>query len=165
MEYAVRGNEHLPQEALQRVLDQAVTTLNFDLPSHASGCEGRPPVTAHPEILEAPRPFRAELELASFDMAAVDTYLAQFTWERSVSKVGQIDLGGHRYGVGRAWSGHRLSIRFDPITRQVVFSNGETEIRRQALKGLEVETLLGLGTPSDAPGPQQLCLPFATGVV
>lgn len=162
MEYAVRGNEHLPQEALQRVLDQAVTTLNFDLPSQASGCEGRPPVTAHPEVLAAPRPFRAEWELASFDLAAVDTYLARFTWERIVSKVGQIDLGGYRYGVGRAWSRQRLSIRFDPTTRQLVFSNGETAIRRQDLKGLEVETLLGLDTASDAPGPQQLWLPFAT---
>ena len=161
MEYAVRGNEHVPQEELQRLLEQAVTRVNFDLPSHAYGCDGRPPVTAHPDILEAPRPFRAELELAQCDMAAVETYLARFTWERTVSKVGQIDLGGYRYSAGRSWSRQRLSIRFDPKTRELVFSQGETEIRRQDVKGLEVEALMGLGTSCDAPGPQQLCLPFA----
>lgn len=162
MEYAIRGNEHLAQDALQRTLDGAVQALNFDLASQAHGCQGRPPVIAHPEVLEPRHPFRPELELAAFDLLAVERYLAQFHWERTVSKVGQVDVGAHRYSVGRTWARHRIEIRFAPEDRTLVFSDDGTEIRRQPIKGLDVVTLLGLNDQRETPGPQQLCFSWGT---
>jgi len=103
-DYAIVGNEDADVEQLQRMLDQAVYELNYELPSRAEGCGGLTPVVAHPELLRPRRPFRPEHELALFDLKRVDAYLATFTWERKVGKTGQITIGGRhqRYSVGRS---------------------------------------------------------------
>lgn len=50
-EYAIQGNEGASVEQLQAILDRSVTELNTELPSRAHGCEGKPPILAHPELL------------------------------------------------------------------------------------------------------------------
>jgi hypothetical protein len=45
-DYAIVGNEKASWQELQRLLNQAVYELNFELSSHAEGCHGRPPVLA-----------------------------------------------------------------------------------------------------------------------
>jgi len=67
-DYAIVGNEDADVEQLQRMLDQAVYELNYELPSRAEGCGGLTPVVAHPELLRPRRPFRPEHELALFDL-------------------------------------------------------------------------------------------------
>lgn len=81
--------------ALQTQLAQAVAELNHHYPSRAHGCAGRPPFSAHPELHHPPRPFDPQHELAHFDLARVDAYLATLCFERKVGKTGQITLGGH----------------------------------------------------------------------
>lgn len=164
-DYAIVGNEQLDIAPLQQALDQAVYELNFELPSRANGCQGRPPIAAHPELLRPRHPFQPEHELALFDLQRVDAYMATFTWERLVGKTGQITLGGQheRYTVGRAYKGQRVLVRFDPADRHFVFYSvaaPETEIGRRPARHLSVSDLTGLEVWPAGLGPQQLALPL-----
>lgn len=164
-DYAVIGNEDQTPEELQRTLDRSTDELNFELPSRAKDCAGRPPVVAHPELLQPRHPFQPEWELALFDLKRVDTYLATFTWRRIVDKNGKVSLGGkqRRYNVGRTYAGHEVTVRFDPTDRHFVFSearaSGKT-IKRLPAKGLEISDLTGLAAWPTGLGPQQLPLPL-----
>ncbi len=168
-DYAIVGNEDKTLEPLQTLLDQAVTELAYELPSRAEGCQGRPPLQAHPELLQPRHPFRPEHELAHFDLQHVDTYLAKQQWTRKVGKTGQICIGGHHqyYSVGRAYAQREVLIRFDPADRHFVFydpKQPDHELRRRPARNLEVEDLTGLATWPDGLLPQQLPLPFLQGV-
>ena len=159
-EYAIVGNQDLPQAQLQKTLDLSVHTLNFELPSQAHGCRGQPPIEAHPELLAPARPFQPEWEVACFDLPHVYSYLASLTWERTVSKVGRIDLGAHRYSVGAKYARERITIRFEATTCEFAFYHEQTFIRCRPALGLDLEELIGLGSPKASPGPQQLLLPL-----
>jgi hypothetical protein len=162
-DYAIVGNEHADLSQLQQLLDEASYELVFDLPSRAEGCAGRPPIVAHPELLTPPRPFQPEWELAQFQLHRVDAYLATFTWPRSVSQTGQVDLGHQRYTVGRAFAQRQVTIRFDPASREFVFYHPDRpaqEVKRRPARGLDVADLTGLVSWPQALGPQQLPLPW-----
>jgi hypothetical protein len=162
-DYAIVGNEKVDIARLQEILDQAVDELNWELPSRAEGCQGQPPIVAHPELLQPRRPFRPEHELAHFDLALADDYLATFTWTRTVWKSGQIEIGTYRYFVDRAYAGRQIHVRFDPVDRHYVFyeiESSEQEIVRRPAKGLEVADLTGLIPWPEGLGPQQLPLPL-----
>jgi transposase len=170
-DYAVVGNEDKPPQGLQHILDQSTHELNFELPSRAKDCAGRPPIVAHPELLQPRRPFQPEQELALFDLKRVDAYLATFTWKRMVDKNGLVSLGGkqRRYSVGRSYAGREVSVRFDPTDRHFVFSEAnasEKVIKRLPAKGLDIGDLTGLDAWPTGLGSQQLPLPlFSTGGV
>lgn len=170
-DYAIVGNEKHPPVELQSILDDSVLELAFELPSRAEGCAGRTPVEAHPELLEPRHPFRAEHELAHFDLARVDALLSTFTWKRRVDKTGQICIGGYheRYSVGRAYARQEVVVRFHPADRCFVFYLPESEqndqaaemlreIGRRPARNLEVEDLTGLATWPAGLVPQQLPL-------
>lgn len=164
-EYAIVGNQDHAVASLQDILNQAVHELTVELPSRAEGCAGRPPIVAHPELLQPRHPFQPEHELALWDLARVDAYLASFTWERKVGKTGQITLGGQHeyYSVGRPWAGHCVRVRFDRADRHFVFYDvlaPEQEIGRRPARGLDVTDLTGLAMWPVGLGPQQLPLPF-----
>jgi hypothetical protein len=162
-DYAIIGNEKADLTRLQTILDEAIDELNFELSSDAEGCAGRPPIEAHPELLQPRRPFQPEQELAHFDLGRVDAYLATFTWQRIANKVGQVSLGGHRYLVAQAYAYRSVSIRFDPADRHFVFydpNEPDREIKRRPAKGLAVEDLTGLAPWPVGLGPQQLPLPL-----
>lgn len=164
-DYAVIGNEDKTLEELQHILDQSTHELNFELSSRAKDCAGRPPIVAHPELLQPRRPFQPEQELALFDRKRVDAYLTTFTWRRVVDKNGRVSLGGkrRRYSVGRSYAGREVTVRFDPTDRHFVFSEAkasEKTIRRLPAKGLNVGDLTGLETWPTGLGPQQLPLPL-----
>jgi hypothetical protein len=162
-DYAIVGNEGADVAHLQEILDQSVYELNFELSSRAEGCDGRPPIVAHPELLQPRRPFQAERELALFDLRRVDDYLATFTWERKVSKSGQVEIGRGRYWIGRDYARQQVFVRFDPNDRHFVFcetSDSEDEIGRRPAKNLDVTDLTGLVQWPIGLGPQQLPLPL-----
>jgi transposase InsO family protein len=172
-DYAIVGNEKHPAVELQSILDDAVLELAFELPSYAEACAGRTPVEAHPELLEPRRPFRAEHELALFDLKCVDAFLSTFTWTRKVGKTGQICIGGHHqyYSVGRAYARQEVVVRFDPTDRCFVFylpdpaqddldQEDLQEVGRRPARHLEVEDLTGLATWPQGLVPQQLPLPL-----
>jgi hypothetical protein len=163
-DYAIVGQEKASVLELQQILDQAVHELGFELSSRAEGCHGQPPVIAHPELLQPRRPFRPEQELALFDLKRVDTYLAGFTWQRKVGKTGQIEVGRHRYSVGRVYGRRSVLIRFDLTDRHFVFydiDDPEMEICRRPAKELDVTDLTGLAQWPQGLGIQQLPLPLS----
>lgn len=163
-DYAVVGNEAADVAQLQQILDQAVDELAFELGSRAEGCQGQPPVQAHPELLQPRRPFEADHELALFDLRRVDAYLTGRTWERQVGKTGQTEIGGNRYSVGCAHARRPVLVRFDPTDRHFVFHDAEDpakELCRRPARGLEVADLTGLPDWPEGPGPQQLPLLFS----
>jgi transposase InsO family protein len=164
-EYALVGNEDNPLPTLQGLLEQAVFELAYELPSRAAGCAGKPPIQAHPDLLQPRRPFCAQEELAHFDPKRVDAYLATFTWQRKVSHTGQFCIGGrhHYYSVGRTYAGSDVLVRFDPADRHFVFyplTAPDQEIGRRAARQLEVEDLTGFATFPQGLLPQQLPLPL-----
>ncbi len=164
-EYAVIGNENQSPENLQHILDQATQELNFELPSRAAGCAGRPPVVAHPQLLHPRRPFQPEQELALFDLTRVDTYLAALTWRRIVDTNGCVQLGGKhgRYSVGRSYARREIEVRFEPSDRHFVFyevNASDNAIKHLPAKGLDVGDLTGLAIWPTGLGSQQLPLPL-----
>jgi hypothetical protein len=115
--------------------------LNTQCPSRASGCEGQPPVCAHPELLVPRRLYAPDQELTLFDLQRVDTYLARDTWVRTVNSHGQLSLGGQRYGLGRAWAGQKVSIRFASTSREFVFTALQADSAPNRAKLLPVTRL------------------------
>jgi transposase InsO family protein len=168
-DYAIVGNEENPLPKLQTLLDQAIFELAYELPSRAEGCAGKPPIQAHPDLLQPRRAFWAQEELAHFDLKRVDAYLATLTWQRKVGQTGQICIGGshHSYTVGRTWAGSEVLVRFDPANRHFVFYDlkaPEKEVGRRPTRHLEVENITGYATFPHGLLPQQLLLPFVQGV-
>jgi transposase len=161
--YGIIGNEDQPAAGLQVILDGTVYEQVFELPSQAKGCNGKPPIEAYPELLEPQHPFRPEHELALFDLRRVDTYLAMFTWDRKVSKTGQITLAGQHeyYSVGRQYAGRHVQVRFDPTDRHFVFyDTDEQEIGRRPARNLQAPDVVGLAPWPEGLIPQQLPLPL-----
>ena len=168
-EYAIVGHEDHPLPTLQVLLDQAIYELAYELPSRAEGCAGKPPIQAHPDLLQPRRPFYAYEELAQFDLRRVDTYLATCTWRRKVSQTGQICIGGHHhyYTIGRTYAGSEVLVRFDPADRHFVFYSLQTpeqEIARRPARHLDVQDLTGYASFPQSLLPQQLPLPLFQGV-
>jgi len=154
-ERTLSGQSFNGADHLQRQVDADWYELNAECPSRAKGCHGQPPLVAHPELLIPRRPYQPEWELDLFDLQRVDEYLATQTWIRTVSQVGQVSLGGYRYGLGIAWAGQTVSISFEVQPRQVVFTQVRPETKRgQAppelspvrlpAQGLTVHDLTGL---------------------
>jgi len=160
------GADHLQQQ-----VDADWHELNAECPSRAKGCNGKPPLVAHPELLSPRRPYRPEWELELFDLKRVDDYLATQTWTRIVSQVGQVSLGGYRYGLGTAWANQTVTVSFEAKQRQFVFTQVRPETKRglrlPALspvsldaQGLTVEDLTGLPTALQKLPVWQLMLPL-----
>lgn len=161
-DYALVGCTKIGDD-LQETLDQSAHEINYELPSRAHGCHGRPPVQAHPELLHPRRPFSADMELASFDLKRVHAYLATFRWPRKVGKKGQVNLGGYhcKYGVGQQYAGQTVIARFDPTDRQMVFCDTQgQELRRRPARGIDITALSGLTAWPDGMGVQQLPMPL-----
>jgi transposase InsO family protein len=161
--YALLGPAADTLPHLRQTLQRAVQELAYDLPSQAAGCHGRPPITAHPELLHPPRPFAPEQELALFDLRRVDTYLANFLWQRTVGTTGEIALGDKRYTVRAAYAHCQVLVCLDPTQRQFVVFEATPpyrEIRSRPARGLDVADLTGITTYTGHAVPQQLPLPL-----
>jgi hypothetical protein len=149
--------------ALQAALDQARHVHAQDLPSRAGDCAGQPPLKVHPEVLRGGRPYHPAVELDLFQLDRVDQFLATFTWHYKVTGSGQVTIHDHVYYLGTAHAGVAVSVRFDPETRQFVFSHTQQghELKRLPAQHLDVVTLTGLTQPGlPAPQPVQLSFPY-----
>jgi transposase len=170
-ERTLEGQAYADATALQQQMDADWTELNQVCPSRATGPAHLPPLRAHPEAAYPRRPYRPEWERDLFDLQRVYAHLATFTWLRPVSKVGQVNLGGYRYGVGMPWATQVVAIQFDPVAVAFVFTlvrpdRGTTDheravpcVRRPAL-GLTVADLTGLPEALDGLPDRQLALPL-----
>lgn len=164
-DYAIVRRKKCSLSELQHILDEASQELVFELSSQAKNCEGQPPIAAHPELLQPRRPFQPDWEVACFDLHRVDRFLATLTWQRKVSKAGQISLGGHHeyYFVGRDYARRQVAVRFDPADRHFVFYDAaepDVEIGRKPARHLTAKDLSGLIPWPAELVPQQLPLPL-----
>lgn len=152
--------------AFQQALDQERQLYNHHFPSQASDCAGRPPLVAHPELLQPTRPYHLAAEPVLFDLRRVYQYLATFTFQRKVNAVGQVSLKHHFYSIGRRHAGQAVRVCFDPHLGQWVFyedteAEPQPELAKRDPKGLTFEALSGLHPEDLEPGePLQLALPW-----
>lgn len=158
-------------EELQKRVDEDWYELNYECPSKARGCNGKPPVVAHPELLKPERPYRPEWELEIFDLKRVDEYLAELSWHRKATSVGQVRVRKVRYSLGSAWARQDVSVTFDPEKRQFVFEQVRSKGRkgkrkpklesiRRDVKNLSIEDITGLPDALDELSPHQLMFPM-----
>ena len=110
---------------------------------------------AHPELLCNPRPYCPEWERELFDLQRVDAYLAEFTWFRTCTSVGQLRMRNIRYSLGAVWAHQEVSVTYDPEHRQFVFTQMRSKSRkgqaqpqlepvRRDAKNLSLEDITGL---------------------
>jgi len=167
----LRDRQFEDADDLQPQSDADWSELNAECPSQAKGCHGQPPLVAHPELRRPRRPYQPEGETTLFDLTRVEAYLAQPRWLRLVSQVGQVSLGGYRYGLGVAWAGQTVSIHFEAATRQFVFTQLRPARKRDprhpqlaparlAAQGLSLEQLTGLPVALAELPTRQLRLPL-----
>jgi hypothetical protein len=149
--------------ALQQRLDRERAQHNQFLPSRASDCAGRPPLVAHPALLQPRRRYRVEWERALFDEQRVYAYLATIPLKRRVSSVGQIQIGAYVHSVGRAVAGQNVAVVCDAAIHTWVVSLADgTVIKHLPLQGVDITSLTGIpATPEVELPPIQLTLPLA----
>jgi hypothetical protein len=146
-DYAFLGNLDKSPSQMQILLQQARCQLNREYPSRAHGCQQRPPLQAHPELLQPKRPFDPAQEAQAFQLARVDAHLAQLLWQRKVGQKGQITLGGahETYSLGCAFAHQTVTVRFDPQDRHFVASDAhQQEIKRWPARHLSANEILDL---------------------
>jgi hypothetical protein len=167
--YGIAGHTDLEFAAFQLHLDQATADLNTRYPSRAKGCQGLPPLQAHPELLSPRHPYHPDLEASLFDLSRVDAFLAALSFQRRVSKTGQITLGGQHtsYFLHRQYAGQIVTIRFDPTDRSFVASlpdpTGQLQERKRwPARNLSAEDILGPLPAPTTPILLQMPLPFVS---
>jgi hypothetical protein len=165
-DWAVTQQSVADVDQLQHALERERHVHNHLYPSQASDCDGRPPLTAHPELLTPRRVYQPDRELELFDLQGVYRLLAQLTFERKLDSKARVSLGRQPYSLGQKLVRERqlktVQARFDPNTVEWVFlTPDQEEVVRRPPKGLDVQTLTGLD-PSDLLPAQvvQLPLPF-----
>src|SRR5436190_15077708 len=147
----------------QAALDEHVADLNERFPSRAGPCRGLPPLVAYPQARHSGRPYDPEREWDDFDLAAVDRLLAGWRWYRRVGpQTGQISFADRNVGVGKAWAGRTVRLRFDPTDRQVVIhelGTGEDqlgpEIRRFHCPAFDKAAILGVSRVAKLPATEK----------
>lgn len=171
-ERTLENQEFESAKELQKRVDEDWHELNHECPSRAKGCNGKPPLVAHPELLTTKRPYRPEWELELFDLQLVDAYLAEFTWTRTCTSAGQIRMRKVRYSLGAAWAHQDVSATYDPEHRQFVFKQIRSNTRkgkeqpklepvRRDANNLSVEDITGLSREIRELPTRQLMFPFA----
>jgi hypothetical protein len=142
--------------ALQALLDASRQRYNYEYPSRAGSCCGRPPLIAHPDAVHSGRPFHTALEWWTFDMRRVDTYLAAPVWQRHVSDSGLVSLGNQHYRVGSRWRQQKIAVRFMPATRTFRFESRAGQfITERPVRGLSKADLIGCQPLARIPQPER----------
>jgi hypothetical protein len=107
--------------------------------------QGRSRGAVYPELRQNSRRYTPATEAALFDVRRVHQYLAQGTWPRTVSKIGQITLYGKAYRVGRAWAGATVWFTLDADTVEWVIRDEHGQaLRRHPAAQLTPERIVAL---------------------
>ena len=157
---AIAGQHIGDKDALCGSLAQRLDFLNTRYPSRSLA--GRPPLVAHPEARQSPRPYRLEWEADLLDMQRVYAYLAQGRWFRRSGSLGVLSLGGYRYGIGKAFANQTFEITFNAQTMEwaCLPQDGPPALRIPT-QGLTKSALMGELDPLLACTEYQLALPFS----
>ena len=161
---ALQGQLYATWSGLFATLCERRQFLNRHLPCTPLG--ERPPLHAWPAAFHSGRRYHPAHEDRLFDMQRVFAFLSDpnARWLRGVRANGTVSLGGQIYLLGRAWRGHTVEIRFDPVDQHLIFLNpnidSPDQTQRQPIRDLTPEVLLGDITMLYRVQPFQLRLPF-----
>lgn len=136
-ERVVLGRRVHTLEQLQQISDEELYWMNHKLPSNGRACAGRPPLVAYPQALQPRRAYARQQELEYFSLQRVFDYLATQFWWRRVNSVGQISLGGHRYGLSTDHTDQDVRITFDAQQGHFIVQDEQ----QQLIKVLEPKSL------------------------
>ena len=157
---AIAGQHFSDGAALRASLAARLDLLNTRYPSRSLA--GQAPLAAHPEAAHSGRPYRLEWEEHLLDMQRVHDYLAQRRWFRRSGSLGQLSIGGYRYGVGKAFANQTLEVTFNSQTLEWICLPAD---RREAIciptRGPTKSALMGELSPLMACPTYQLALPFS----
>jgi hypothetical protein len=157
---AIAGQHFSDEAALRESLAARLTFLNTRYPSRSLA--GQPPLTTRPEARHSGRLYRLEWEEDLLDMQRVHDYLAKGRWFRRSGPLGQLSIGHHRYGVGRAFPNQMFEVTLDPHTLEWIClpADGRERIRIPT-RGLTKSALMGELSPLMACPAYQLALPIS----
>jgi transposase len=137
----IQGQSFTPV-SLQPYLDQRLAVLNQHYPSRS--LHGQAPLTAYPQAIHSGREYRPEWEEDMLDMQRVYDYLSQQEWFRHVTPSGQVTLGSHRYGLGKAWGRQIIRFTLDLKTQEFICSSSDGQrIERLSPFNLSKPVLMG----------------------
>jgi len=157
---AIAGQRFSDEAALCESLSDRLDFLNTRYPSRSLA--GQPPLMAYPEARHSGRFYRLEWEEDLLDLQRVHDYLAKGRWFRRSGPLGQLSMGAHRYGVGRAFPYQVFEVTFDARTLEWVCLPGDGRERiRVPAQGLAKADLMGELSPLLACPVYQLALPFS----
>jgi hypothetical protein len=115
---------------------------------------GQSRLAAWPSLTRVVRPYDPRREAAQWDLHRVTAYLAQGVWPRRVDQVGRITLYHRPYGVGRAYRGQTVFVRFDPTAHAWVIQDpAGQELRRHPALELTAERITRLAVSHLRPSP------------
>jgi len=110
----------------------------------------------HPEFYVPRRPYRRQDEAALWNIAGARALLAQFSWQRVVSKTGQLTAMNQRFGVGRAYGGKTVTVTYDATDNvYVVQALDGTVLKRGPAKDINTETICSLASTARQRKPGQ----------
>ena len=105
---------------------------------------GQSRLGVHPELETNPRRPAGD-GAAAWELARVQTQLANGLWRRQVNRVGQVSLYRRTCSVGRAWAGQEVWVRFAAESHAWVFLDRKgQEIKRRPAAELTRERILAL---------------------
>lgn len=87
--------------------------------------QGQTRQEAYPDLLAGGRPYQAE----AFELERILAFLAEGTWVRKVSKVGQIDFYGQRWHVGACYQRQHVNLHLEG-QQWVIIDEAGSEIKR-----------------------------------
>lgn len=118
-------------------LDQTITCTdiyghhyNYERPSQARSCGNQPPRVAFPDARTS-RPLPTSVDPDHWLHAA-----SKRLYRRRVSSNESIQIGGHRYPIGKALVKQEVALRVDVTEKQLVVYDGQQQVRSLPLKGL-----------------------------
>jgi hypothetical protein len=157
---AIAGRTFRDAASLQKRLSERLAFLNLHFPCRSLG--GRAPLLVYPEARHSGRTYRLEQEEPMLDLQRVYDYLSLGRWFRRTGVLGQISLGGQRYGVGGSFSNQTMEITFDSLTHEIVcLSEDGRHTVRFPIRGLDKADLMGELHPLTTLPAYQLALPFS----
>lgn len=101
----------------------------------------------HPDFYVPRRPYRRQDEAARWQIAGARALLAQFSWQRVVSKTGQLTVMNQRFGVGRAWGGQTVTVTYEATDNvYVVHALDGALIKRELARDITTATICSLAS-------------------
>jgi hypothetical protein len=124
-------------EQWQQMIDYELWRMNVVLPSRGRHCHRHPPLLVYPQARYPLRYFRAQDELALFDLERIHRYLTNGKWLRYISSQGQLSFNDQKFYVGLTYQRRWVQITYlDDPDFQVTCPPDDTAIKIIQVKGL-----------------------------